>query len=148
MSSNISSKKRCYEQELYHASNNVKIDNEESWKRLQNILENDEKEGSNQVIGIPSVACYQGTYFDFGNTPLHNKLEKNPPLDVLPTFVNQAPQSLRVKNIYGELLIHVACQKGVISEVLKALVQAYSEDAKVHSKIDLLSIHYACTNIN
>ena len=98
MSSNISSKKRFYEQELYHASNNVvKIDNEESWKRVQNILENYGKEGSNQVIGIPSVACYQGTYFDFGNTPLHNKMEKNPPLDVLPTFVNQAPESLRVK---------------------------------------------------
>ena len=75
MSSNISIKKRFYEQELYHASNNVvKIDNEESWKRVQNILENYGKEGSNQVIGIPSVACYQGTYFDFGNTPLHNKM--------------------------------------------------------------------------
>ena len=111
-------------------------------------MENEGKEESNQVIGIPSVACYQGTYFDFGNTSLHNIMEKNPPLDVLPTFVNQAPESLRVKNIYGELPIHVACQKGVISEVLKALVQAYSEDAKVHSKIDLLSIQYACTNIN
>ena len=94
------------------------------------------------------MACYQGTYFDFGNTPLHNKLEKNPPLDVLPTFVNQAPESLRVKTIYGKLLIHVTCQKGVISEVLKALVQAYPEGAKVQSKIDLLSIHNACTNIN
>jgi hypothetical protein len=148
MSSNITSKKRFYEQQLYHASKIVKIDNEESWKRLKNILENDGKEGSNPVIDIPSVACYQGTYLDFGNTPLHNILEKNPPLDVVSTFVKKAPESLRVKNIHGELPIHVACQRGVTSEVLKALVQAYPEGAKVQSKFGLLPIHYACININ
>ena len=38
MSSNITSKKRFYEQQLYHASSNVKIDNEESWKRLHKIF--------------------------------------------------------------------------------------------------------------
>jgi hypothetical protein len=75
-------------------------------------------------------------------------MEKNPPLDVVSTFAKKAPESLRVKNILGEIPIHIACQKGVTLDVLEALIQAYPKWAKIPSKFGLLPLHYACININ
>lgn len=77
-------------------------------------------------------------------TALHLVLTKNPPLDVVKTFLRRAPETLKLEDRYGELPIHVACLKGVSPTVMHALIQGNPEGVKVQDMEGRLPIHYAC----
>jgi hypothetical protein len=104
----------------------------ESWNNLLKFLNGNEGDIDREVEEY------------LGNTPLHVILQKNPPLDIVLTFITNSPKAVEVQNEWKVLPIHVACLYKALLEVMKELIKACPEGLKVEDSGGLLPIHMAC----
>ena len=126
--------------ELYYLSTNNVDNNEQVHKDIQQWL-NDNKDNTR---GLKAAVAY----LDEDNvTPLHEICKRDPPLDVIVTFITHAPEVLQIKDRYGSLPIRHACAYGASLDVIKALVTGYPESLAHEGPIGGdLPLNYAIYN--
>mmetsp|Transcript_25636 Transcript_25636/g.36754 ORF Transcript_25636/g.36754 Transcript_25636/m.36754 type:complete len:262 (-) Transcript_25636:226-1011(-) len=74
-------------------------------------------------------------------TPLHKLLYRSPPQDIIQKFIKYAPQSIKMKDVFGQLPIHSSIRAS--PEVVQALLNS-SESAKLTDDQGRSPIHNAC----
>ena len=127
-------------EELYNLCNKRQITctREEAFERIREWL-NRNKDNSTR---LKKALTYQGRY---SNSPLHTILEIGPPLDIVQNIINYAPETLQMRNEFGQLPIHYACIYGASLEVIQALVKSYPDSIKVTDNHGgFLPLHWAC----
>lgn len=82
---------------------------------------------------IRAAATYQG--YD-NMTPLHLVLGRGVPIDVVQMLVQQAPETLRMKNSNGKIPLHLACRFGASLEILDLLLTNYPQGLEVRDNND------------
>ena len=124
--------------ELYNLCDDSKISTgEEAFDKIRQWL----NRNKDNYTRLKAAATYQGVC---NQTPLHQILELHPPLDIVQTFIQYAPEALQMRDIYQRLPIHIACSHGASLEVIRALVNSCPENIKVASNNGHLPLHFAC----
>lgn len=137
--------------ELYNLCFDDKEDKEQTFLSIQQWMNNNkEKE---QYFKL--AATYNKG--DQGRTPLHVILYRgNPPLGIIETLIEYAPEVLKIENKCGGLPIHRACCNGSSLDIIRAMVNGYPESVTMaaygesstpkNTKNGFLPLHLACYN--
>jgi len=137
--------------ELYNLCCDDKEDKEQTFLSIQQWLNNNkEKE---QYFKL--AATYNKG--DHGRTPLHVLLYRgNPPLCIVETLIEYAPEVLKIENKCGGLPIHRGCCNGSSLDIIRAMVNGYPESVTMaayagsftqnSTKNGFLPLHLACYN--
>ena len=75
---------------------------------------------------------------------LHILLLKNAPVDQIKSFINAAPESVRLVNESDALPIHYGCLYGSNIEVIRLMIESYPESLLIPDIDGNLPIHLAC----
>ena len=110
---------------------------DESFDRIRQWLNNN-KDDSNIFT---AAAAYQG---ENNHTPLAWLCQANPPLDIIQTLLEYAPDSAQIQNSIGYTPLHLVCACESSLEVVQALVNSYPEGLKVTNCDGELPLHSAC----
>ncbi len=78
-----------------------------------------------------------------GESPLHNAIINNVSIDIITMLFQAYPEAVKVKDIYGRLPLHVACESDIylcnsFLKVLNLLISAYPESIYVTDRHDKL----------
>ena len=112
---------------------------EEKFDRIRQWLSSNKDDDNT----LKTALTYQDKHHD---SPLHCILNKDPPLDILQTFIKYAPEVLQMKDCLGWLPIHVACWNQASLEVIKTLLTASPDSIKAEDNDGWLPLHKVCTN--
>jgi len=118
------------------------------WAKVRSWI-NINKDNSVKFI---EAATFQGDYNDTPlQTSLHllTRLRRPPPIDVVETLIQHAPEILLLRNSQGNLPLHTACIFHFRSPdvaFIRILVKAYPEGAAVANIEGWLPLHCACWN--
>lgn len=123
---------------LLHLCNSVRKDDENSWSAVRqwiNCNKGDEERFRS--------AAHEKDEFD-NSVPLHEVLRKRPPVDVVKSLIEYAPEALRSKNSNGWLPLHIAVMYKASLLVISILVDTYPESVRVKDNNGFLPLHFAC----
>mmetsp|Transcript_49567 Transcript_49567/g.74798 ORF Transcript_49567/g.74798 Transcript_49567/m.74798 type:complete len:806 (-) Transcript_49567:291-2708(-) len=108
--------------------------NEDSWEKVRQwFRDHDPKE-------IWEEAQKLG---DYSTTALHQSCRNCPPLDVIETFLKDAPEIVRWSDAFGWLPLHYACANGASEDVLRVLADAYPESKTATDRRGRTPLHFA-----
>ena len=126
-------------EELYNLCDKRQITctREEALERIREWLHRNKDDNTR----LKKALTYKGEYTNW--TPLHRILQLQPPIDIIQKFIDYAPETLQMKDIFGYLPIHIACMDGASLEVIQALVNSYPESITVDFR-GYLPLHLAC----
>ena len=88
-----------------------------------------------------AAAQYMNKRVNRNYTPLDTIVAARPPLDLVKTIIDLAPQTVKTKS-YGSLPLHVACQYGASVDVVEELLKFGGADQTDFN--GNLPLHYTC----
>uniref|UniRef100_A0A7S1ZZQ5 Ion transport domain-containing protein n=1 Tax=Ditylum brightwellii TaxID=49249 RepID=A0A7S1ZZQ5_9STRA len=107
---------------------------EDSWEKVRQWLSN------HDLREIEEEAQKLG---DCNTTALHQSCRNCPPLDVIETFLKDAPQIVRWSDFFGWLPLHCACANSASEDVLRVLADAYPESKTATDRRGRTPLHFA-----